>query len=54
MIHFTRCWTGRYWIDIGNGLFAIGFGPTYFIERMFFNNKLVILNGKIKWQNAQN
>ena len=38
---FYKCWTGRKWINIGKGWFAIGFGPSKFIERIYWRKKLV-------------
>lgn len=40
MIMTVRCWTGRRWIDIGRGAFAIGFGPRRFIERVYIGRRL--------------
>jgi len=48
MISFARCWTGRRWVNIGKGFFAIGFGPhkfgsgpRRFVERVYWRGKLV-------------
>jgi len=31
-ITFEHCWTGRRWVNVCKGVFAIGFGPYRFIE----------------------
>jgi hypothetical protein len=41
LLHITRCFTGRRWINIGRGAFAVGFGPRRFIERVWFGRRLV-------------
>lgn len=41
MISLARCWTGRRWLNIGKGFLAIGFGPAFFIERVYWRGKLV-------------
>lgn len=40
ILHLTRCWTGRLWVNIGRGLFAIGFGPHAAVERVYLGRKL--------------
>lgn len=40
MIHLAKCWTGRLWINLGAGWFAVGFGPHKFIERVMWRGKL--------------
>jgi len=40
VLHITRCFTGRWWINVGLGLFAVGFGPTHFIERVWIGRRL--------------
>lgn len=46
MLKFVKCWTGRRWIDIGNGWFAIGFGPNKFIERIYWKGGLIYPKSK--------
>ena len=41
MIHFAKCWTGRIWVNVGAGLFAIGFGKYFLPERIMINKKLI-------------
>lgn len=41
-ISFHRCQiTGRFWINVNRGWFAVGFGPVAFVERIFFHRRLV-------------
>jgi len=46
VIDFEHCFTGRRWINIGSGFFAIGFGPKHFIERIYWRKKLVYWSKK--------
>jgi hypothetical protein len=41
MINLAKCWTGRSWINLFSGWFAVGFGPNQFIERIYWRKKLV-------------
>jgi predicted lipoprotein len=42
IIDLARCkLTGRLWVNIGSGLFAIGFGPKRFVERVWWRKQMV-------------
>jgi hypothetical protein len=50
-MRFARCAvTGRRWIEIGGSMFAVGFGPDYFIERVWIAGRLRFgrINGKLR------
>lgn len=48
MISFYKCWTGRRWINFGRGFFAIGFGKSKFIERIYFRGRTIYASKRDK------
>jgi hypothetical protein len=43
MIEYRKCWTGRRWININRGFFAIAFDPDWRLARIMFKKKYVYL-----------